>query len=571
MIERVSRSRAFDVGHAIRDFTARYRGAFVRISRLLCLFVSVALCVAAFGAGAGQAGAATSAIQATQSQTFAGYESTGVALSGVAATWVQPTVTCTTGGIVAFAVVIDGATSGGVQQAGTGADCTSGSPQYFAFWEEDVSTPVTRWAVTVQPGDEMTASVEYEGTNGYYLTVSDVTRGWSESVSILSTPSIPNYTAAVATEALSSNGALSGSSGPTPLPQFTSVEFTDFDFANADGVVVAANSASNMVNSSGAVIATAGPLFDGNNFTVYQSNAGIAEMAFEANTTGLWDAPSTGGGNNLDLGMASGTSPSITSMAGGDFEIAFQASTGVLWTASSAGGGGQDTGQAMQAGTSPSIAGTGNGRWEVAWQDNTGALRVLGVLNIATGDSMAAGTSPAIAAQPGGGFAVAFQGSDGDLWSYSPGIGSIDLDLSIMPGTSPSIAALSTGGYEIAFQAPTGALWTVPYTGGGGGPFQLGMLAGTSPSIAASPSGGYEVAFQANTGQLWVAFSVGGGNDLGLAMMPGTSPGMTALVSGGYLIAFQGSNGSLWTTPDTGGGTDFALGMEPGTSPAIAD
>src|SRR5205814_126045 len=75
------------------------------------------------------------------------------------------------------------------------------------------------------------------------------------------------------------------------------------------------------------------------------------EAAFQANTSNLWTVGSAGN-DDWQLGMMSGTSPSITAVPGG-FEAAFQANTSNLWTVGSAGN--TDWRLGMMSGTSPSI------------------------------------------------------------------------------------------------------------------------------------------------------------------------------------------------------------------------
>jgi hypothetical protein len=53
--------------------------------------------------------------------------------------------------------------------------------------------------------------------------------------------------------------------------------------------------------------------------------------------------------------MAAGTSPSITALASGGHQVAFQANTGILWTVGPDGITNWQLG--MAAGTSPSITG----------------------------------------------------------------------------------------------------------------------------------------------------------------------------------------------------------------------
>ncbi len=239
---------------------------------------------------------------------------------------------------------------------------------------------------------------------------------------------------------------------------------------------------------SPAYLCTAGPGYDGPTglgtpngtaaFSAGGGGGGGFEAAFQANTTSLWTAGSAGGGS-LGLGMAAGTSPSITALTTGGYEIAFQANTTDLWTTGSAGGG--DLHLGMMPGTSPSITALPGGGYEIAFQANTTSLWTTGTAGTTNWQlGMAAGTSPSITGLPGGGFEVAFQANTTSLWTAgAAGTGSLGLGMAA--NTSPSITALTTGGYQIAFQANTTSLWTTGTAGTTN--WQLGMLTGTSPGI----------------------------------------------------------------------------------------
>ena len=56
----------------------------------------------------------------------------------------------------------------------------NGKPQYYG-WYETYPNPSYNFGSTVEPGDTITASVTYEGSNELKLTLADTTRGWSTS------------------------------------------------------------------------------------------------------------------------------------------------------------------------------------------------------------------------------------------------------------------------------------------------------------------------------------------------------------------------------------------------------
>jgi hypothetical protein len=283
-------------------------------------------------------------------------------------------------------------------------------------------------------------------------------------------------------------------------------------------------------------------------------------VAFQANTGALW-VLGPGGPGNLSLGMAAGTSPSLTRLTNGGIQVAFQANTGTLWTWGTAGSG--DLGYGMASGTSPSITALPNGGYQIAFQANTGELHYTGSAGTAnTRLGMASGTSPSITALTTGGFQIAFQANTGELF-YTGSAGSANTRFGMASGTSPSIASLATGGFQIAFQANTGELY---YTGSAGTEnTRFGMAARTSPSITGLAGSGFQIAFQANTGQLYYTGSAGTANT-GLSMAANSSPSIAARSPSGFDITFQASTGTLWKT--AGRGTDnLGLGMAGGTSP----
>ncbi len=324
-----------------------------------------------------------------------------------------------------------------------------------------------------------------------------------------------------------------------------------------NGVVAGLVLGSLMISAAGPAVARVNPCATG------PGGAGSGfEVAFQANTSGLWTVGSAGN-VSWELGLMPGTSPAIAGLSDGGYAVAFQANTGSLWTVGP--GGCVDWRLGMMAGTSPGIAGLSGGGFEVAFQANTGSLWTVGSAgNVSWQLGMMRGTSPGIAGLSGGGFEVAFQANTGSLWTVGSA-GNVSWQLGMMAGTSPGIAGLSGGGFEVAFQANTGSLWTVGSAGNVS--WQLGMMAGTSPGIAGLSGGGFEVAFQANTGSLWTVGSAGNVS-WQLGMMAGTSPGIAGLSGGGFEVAFQANTGSLWTV-GTAGNISWQLGMMKGTSPTV--
>jgi hypothetical protein len=449
---------------------------------------------------------------------WAGYVATGDTYTSVTSNWIQPEVTCTTKGIVSFWVGLDGWNNGTVEQTGTGVDCRTGSPQYYAWWETfPTNSQQTYASVPVVPGDQISSTVSFAGGQ-YSLVLTDKTQDWTQTTVAAAPAGATNASAEVVAEAASLNTSV------TQLADFGTASFTDSTI-DGNALVAAGAQPVDMFNNSGSIIAKTTP----------------------ADATGDFVVTYTGG------------------VAG--VHAAFQAADGTLHNY--AGTGDVPLKQAMMAGTSPSVAPVSGGA-ETAYQATNGFLMVTGpsgTKNTALG--MMAGTSPSITALSGGGFMVAFQANTGSLWTYTSSSGAANsLALGMNSGSSPSITQLANGSAEIAFQANTTALWVYQGSTATARTLKLGMTAGTNPSLTALPTSGFMIAFQANNGLLWTFTTSAGGISRGLGMATGTSPSI-AVSGGGWGVAFQANTGTLWTLSSAVGGKDQGRAMAPGTSPAI--
>jgi Peptidase A4 family len=112
---------------------------------------------------------------------WSGWVSQGSGFSDVSASWTEPSVTCNSSNdLYAPWVGIDGYGSDSVEQTGVATDCSSGSPNYQAWYEMYPGAPVY-YDDPVQTGDKFSASVKRGGTS-YTLTITDNTQGWTEHV-----------------------------------------------------------------------------------------------------------------------------------------------------------------------------------------------------------------------------------------------------------------------------------------------------------------------------------------------------------------------------------------------------
>ncbi|MFJ2580812.1 G1 family glutamic endopeptidase [Kitasatospora aureofaciens] len=193
------------------------------------------------------------------SGNWAGYAATGGMFTSVSASWVQPSVSCAgTNTWSSFWVGLDGDGSNTVEQIGTEADCSGGSPVYSSWYEMYPQYP-SNFGNTVRPGDHFTASVTTNGSGSFTLTLSDTTQGWSRTVN-KSLRSAALASAEVIAEAPSS------SSGVLRLSDFGSVSFTS---ATVNGRSLGSSNASSITMASGGVTkATTSGLSGGTAFSV---------------------------------------------------------------------------------------------------------------------------------------------------------------------------------------------------------------------------------------------------------------------------------------------------------------
>jgi len=185
-----------------------------------------------------------------ESTNWSGYAVTGAngAFSSVSASWKEPTATCSgnrrrTAQYSSFWVGLDGYSSSSVEQTGTDADCSGTTPQYYGWYEMYPAYPVN-FSNTVRPGDSMSASVTFSGTETYTLVLKDSTQGWTQTITKNQT-GLDRSSAEVITEAPSSN------SGVLPLADFGTVSYST---SAANGTSLGSQSPTEivMINNSGA-------------------------------------------------------------------------------------------------------------------------------------------------------------------------------------------------------------------------------------------------------------------------------------------------------------------------------
>jgi Peptidase A4 family len=192
-----------------------------------------------------------------ESTNWSGYAATGAngAFSSVSASWTEPTATCTSSGggrhgrggsdsYAAFWVGLDGYSSDSVEQTGTDSDCDGTTPDYYGWYEMYPADPVY-YTNTVKPGDSISASVTFSGTETYTLVLQDSTEGWTQTQTI-NESGFDRSSAEVITEA----PCCTSSGGILPLSDFGTVTYGS---STANGTSLGSQSPTEiiMVDNSG--------------------------------------------------------------------------------------------------------------------------------------------------------------------------------------------------------------------------------------------------------------------------------------------------------------------------------
>jgi len=157
------------------------------------------------------------------SSNWSGYAATGGtgAFSSVSASWTEPTGTCTSrrgDQYSSFWVGLDGYSSDSVEQTGTDVDCAGRTAEYYGWYEMYPAYPVN-FSNTVRPGDHLSASVTFSGSETYTLVLTDSTQGWTQRI-------VKNQSGLSRSSAEVIVVAPSSSSGVLPLADFGTVSLT---------------------------------------------------------------------------------------------------------------------------------------------------------------------------------------------------------------------------------------------------------------------------------------------------------------------------------------------------------
>jgi hypothetical protein len=148
------------------------------MQRLLSSLIAAAV-VAALAASSGTASTSTSTTRFTSnagtqsvSANWSGYALqdplfAGLQFTSVTGTWTVPVANCTSASnsSAAFWVGLGGSSDSatGLEQTGTGSDCSNGAAKYYA-WYEILPAASVQVPLKVKPGDQITTSVNVNGT-----------------------------------------------------------------------------------------------------------------------------------------------------------------------------------------------------------------------------------------------------------------------------------------------------------------------------------------------------------------------------------------------------------------------
>jgi Peptidase A4 family len=193
----------------------------------------------------------------------------------VAASFTLPSVNCAgspDGAAVSSWVGLDGVTSSTVEQIGTVAACSGGTPSYFAFYEMFPSAPAAFSGVN--PGDAISVNVYFNATtHRWQLGLTDLTSG-GQVATAQTCPSgsvCRNSSAEVITEAPFSTTT----NATVPLARFGQANYEAVQVTSRNGTRGALTSnglwttdSITMVNGSGATKAAPGPVYGGRAFQV---------------------------------------------------------------------------------------------------------------------------------------------------------------------------------------------------------------------------------------------------------------------------------------------------------------
>jgi hypothetical protein len=169
-------------------------------------------------------------VTVSDSTNWSGYAVTGTSFTSAKASWTVPTVNCTKtpNTYAAFWVGLDGWTSSTVEQTGTDSDCDGKTASYYAWYEFYPAGSVEITSVKVSPGNHMSASVTYTGSE-FTISITNETTGKTYSKS-----GRVSGAARSSAEWIAEAPCCTNRGGILPLSDFGTVDFGD-DYTGVSG------------------------------------------------------------------------------------------------------------------------------------------------------------------------------------------------------------------------------------------------------------------------------------------------------------------------------------------------
>jgi hypothetical protein len=169
-------------------------------------------------------------VTVSDSTNWSGYAVTGTSFTSAKASWTVPTVNCTKtpNTYAAFWVGLDGWTSSTVEQTGTDSDCDGKTASYYAWYEFYPAGSVEITSVKVSPGNHMSASVTYTGSE-FTISIANETTGKTYSKS-----GRVSGAARSSAEWIAEAPCCTNRGGILPLSDFGTVDFGD-DYTGVSG------------------------------------------------------------------------------------------------------------------------------------------------------------------------------------------------------------------------------------------------------------------------------------------------------------------------------------------------
>jgi len=180
-----------------------------------------------------------------ESTNWSGYAVTGSSFTVAKGSWTVPAVNCsqTPNTYAAFWVGIDGYNSDSVEQTGTLAECNGTSALYYAWYEFYPNPSYEITSVPVSPGNQISASVTYSGSE-FTTTITNESTGKSYSKTAR-----VRGAARSSAEWIAEAPCCTSSGGILPLADFGTADFGQ-DYTDVSGTNDATDSSTSGVISA---------------------------------------------------------------------------------------------------------------------------------------------------------------------------------------------------------------------------------------------------------------------------------------------------------------------------------